>query len=96
MKIRAAEEVAQEFPSPKQARELMRRIEEFNLRLSVDLKSTTLEERLKYKAMYSRLKEFAWQQGDDTRPPNDWVLQSVVFFDIDEDNLHGPPSGFSA
>lgn len=87
MKIRAAEEVAQEFPSPKHAREMIHKIDEFSIRLSVDIKSTTLEERLKYRAMYQRLSGFYYQIGDDMRSPNDWVLEAVVFIDIDEDSI---------
>jgi hypothetical protein len=87
MKIRAAEEVAHEFPSPKQARELIRKIDEFSIRLSVDIKSTTLEERLKYRAMYQRLSGFYYQIGDDCSGPNNWELASVVFIDIDEDSI---------
>ncbi len=96
MKIRAAEEVAHEFPSPKQARELIRKIDEFSLRLSTDIKSTTLEERLKYRAMYQRLSGFYYQIGDDMRPPNDWVLASVVFIDIDEDAIRSGGSIWGA
>lgn len=93
MKIQAAEEVAQEFPSPNRARELIRQIEEFNLELSVDLKSTTLEGRLRYRAMYTRLCLFNARRGDDIRGDGDWVFEAVTFLDIDEDNLHGTSSG---
>lgn len=96
MKIRAAEEVAHEFPSPKQARELIRKIDEFSLRLSTDIKSTTIEDRLKYRAMYQRLSGFYYQIGDDCKPPNDWVLASVVFIDIDEDAIRSGGSIWGA
>ncbi len=96
LRIRAAEEVAQEFPSSKQARELIRQIEEFNIRLSVDLKAMTLEDHLRYKAMYTRLSLFNLRRGDDIRGSNDWVFESVIFLDIDEGNLHGSPSEFGA
>lgn len=87
MKIRAAEEVAHEFPSPNQALELIRKIYEFSIRLSVDIRATTLEGRLKYRAMYDRLTKFYYQIGDNCSGANNWGLDSVEFIDIDEEEI---------
>ena len=90
MRIRAAEEVAEEFPSSSQAQELVRKIAEFSLRLGIGLKSTTLQERLKYKAMYLRLKEFSSEKGYP-------YYENVVFIEIDEDQMnHGEETNYGA
>ncbi len=79
--MRAAEEAAHEFRSPKQSQELVRKLAEYGVILSVKgVRGTTLEWRLKYKAMYLRLKEFDAETG--------WPYSETVFFiDIDEDSL---------
>lgn len=79
MMIRSAEEVAHEFPSAKQAPELMRRIAEYGVKLgAAGVRGTTIEDRLKYKAMYLRLKEFDSETGD-------YRCSMIFFLEIDED-----------
>ena len=79
MKVRAAEEVAHEFPSPKQSQELVRRLAEYGVKLgAAGVRGTTLEDRLKYKAMYLRLKEFDAETGMN-------YCATVFFLEIDED-----------
>lgn len=80
MRIRAAEEVAQEFTSAKQAPELMRRISEYGIKICAPrgVSGSTLEDRLKYKAMYLRLKEFDQDNGE-------FRHEMIFFVDIDED-----------
>ena len=80
MKIRAAEEVAQEFPSESQAMELVRRLAEYGVKICAPrgIRESTLEDRLKYKAMYLRIQEFEKNTGHP-------YTAMVAFVDINED-----------
>lgn len=81
MKIRAAEEVAREYPSLSDAESMIRTMSAFNIKLAVDLRSTTIEQRLRYEAMYMRLKKFALEHARPDLPAR------VVFLQIDEDSI---------
>ena len=73
-----AEEIAHEYPTPSSAIGLVNHLIELGDRIVMDRRSVSTEDRLRYRAMYHRLRELAPER-----------VKGITFYDFP---LYDPPS----